>query len=192
MSERTCSMRECGKKPLARGLCSAHYQRALRAGSLEPLEPSTPVHAITNVNIGLGVGDCAVCGPDSPVRVRPDRGHECKTRRAEYSKIRKRKPSVRDPLKRKAEKRRLVLKRYGLTEMLFEQMKAAQRGRCRICEELTEKLVVDHDHACCPSAKKSCGKCVRGLLCSRCNIALGLLRDKPELAIAAAAYLTKR
>ena len=34
----------------------------------------------------------------------------------------------------------------------------------------------DHDHKCC-SGVKTCGKCIRGLLCSHCNRALGLLKE---------------
>jgi len=34
----------------------------------------------------------------------------------------------------------------------------------------------DHDHVCC-SGKKSCGKCLRGLLCHGCNTKLGALEN---------------
>lgn len=52
---------------------------------------------------------------------------------------------------------------------------------CAICER-TEQLVGDHDHAT--------GK-PRGILCRTCNLALGNMRDKPELLRAAAAYLER-
>jgi hypothetical protein len=33
---------------------------------------------------------------------------------------------------------------------------------------------VDHDHACCQKKNRSCGKCIRGLLCHTCNIAASI------------------
>lgn len=53
------------------------------------------------------------------------------------------------------------------------------------------KLVVDHDHACCPLARYSCGKCVRGLICGRCNMAAGQLGDDPDRARSLASYLDR-
>lgn len=47
---------------------------------------------------------------------------------------------------------------------------------------------VDHDHACCPGGR-SCGQCVRGILCRKCNVAIGYLNDDPALAQALADYL---
>jgi hypothetical protein len=49
------------------------------------------------------------------------------------------------------------------------------------------KVHVDHDHACCAKAT-SCGKCIRGLLCSACNTALGMLRDDPRRISGLALY----
>ena len=39
---------------------------------------------------------------------------------------------------------------------------------------------VDHNHQCCPN-DVSCGACVRGLLCFRCNTVLGMLENEPHL-----------
>lgn len=50
-------------------------------------------------------------------------------------------------------------------------------------------LAVDHDHMCCPADARSCGQCVRGLLCGRCNSAAGLLLDSVESARMMVKYL---
>ena len=57
-----------------------------------------------------------------------------------------------------------------------------QGGHCCLCDKLPSirKFQVDHDHKCCPTDKthrKTCGNCVRGLLCEGCNTTLGYLED---------------
>jgi hypothetical protein len=49
-------------------------------------------------------------------------------------------------------------------------------------------LVVDHDHDCCPGLT-SCGQCVRGLICTLCNSALGMARNDPAILTAMITYL---
>lgn len=76
---------------------------------------------------------------------------------------------------------RKTLWRYGITLEQYITRYLAQERRCAICCAYTA-LLVDHDH----KTKKN-----RGLLCDPCNKAIGFLRDRPELARAAALYLEK-
>jgi hypothetical protein len=43
-------------------------------------------------------------------------------------------------------------------------------------------IYIDHDHECCPGERRSCGRCIRGLLCLSCNTALGHIERKYQLA----------
>ena len=38
-------------------------------------------------------------------------------------------------------------------------------------------------------SRRSCGKCIRGLLCKSCNHALGYMKDNPDVLRAAADYV---
>ena len=80
--------------------------------------------------------------------------------------------------------------RYGLTETQFKEMLAAQRGLCAICLSALGTAQIDHDHGCCPG-RRSCGKCVRGLICASCNHMLGKAADSPQTLEAGAAYLRR-
>lgn len=84
------------------------------------------------------------------------------------------------------------LKRYNLTLDDYDNLLAAQGGVCAICKAsepggVGSRFHIDHDHACCPERMTSCGKCVRGLLCSYCN--LHLAGENPRRLRAAFAYL---
>lgn len=90
-------------------------------------------------------------------------------------------------------------RRYKLTLEEYEQMLAEQGGVCAICgtddpcgPPNAPFFAVDHDHACCSSgSKKTCGRCVRGLLCFRCNCGIGSLDDDVAVLRSAIAYLER-
>ena len=87
-------------------------------------------------------------------------------------------------------------RKYGLTLEQYHEMLRAQNYACALCErrldELDGSLNVDHDHDCCPTTRensKTCGKCIRKLLCTDCNQGLGNFKDDPELLDKAIKYL---
>ena len=73
---------------------------------------------------------------------------------------------------------------YALTPEAYDALLAAQGGRCAVCRSTDPggrpRFGVDHDHVS--------GR-IRGLLCSKCNIALGLVSDKVETLQALIEYL---
>lgn len=78
--------------------------------------------------------------------------------------------------------RRGHLKRnYGLDEHTLAQLIADQGGVCAICQVRTAAHV-DHDHT---------SGSVRGVLCFRCNVAIGHLQDDPYLMRRASHYLER-
>ena len=81
---------------------------------------------------------------------------------------------------------------YNMTIEEYETLMIKQSGVCAICASVSEggkALSVDHDHSCC-AGRKSCGKCVRGLLCNKCNQGIGYFNDNVERLEAALAYLS--
>lgn len=87
-----------------------------------------------------------------------------------------------NPEKKKlAQKKADIKGKYGLDYVTYEKMVADQAGKCAICGDET-RLEVDHDHAT--------GK-VRGLLCTCCNRALGLMKESILAFQAAIAYKQK-
>jgi hypothetical protein len=76
---------------------------------------------------------------------------------------------------------------YGISSEKYAQMLAAQEGGCAICgspsrDRTGGRLVVDHDHAT--------GR-VRGLLCSCCNLGIGLLDDDTNRMLRLIGYLER-
>ena len=82
-------------------------------------------------------------------------------------------------------KRTHLLKNYGLTAEQFDRLLETQRYACAMCHEPFEEdepIFIDHDHDCCKTEKRSCGKCVRGLLDLSCNTSLGVIERKYKMA----------
>jgi hypothetical protein len=82
-----------------------------------------------------------------------------------------------DPSLRSAPLNRL----YGISVVEYDALLAKQGGVCAICRQHSKRrLCVDHCHLT---------GTVRGLLCDRCNLGLGYLKDDQASLVAALAYL---
>ena len=87
------------------------------------------------------------------------------------------------PERKLADRAGHLKRKFGLTLEQYDELLASQGGGCAICGDAPEvnvSLHIDHDHDT---------GAVRGLLCLRCNNALGQLKEDPDLIRAAAAYL---
>ena len=84
---------------------------------------------------------------------------------------------------------------YGASA--FDHLERFMMSGCDICGDktiLSEKghllWRIDHDHSCC-KGKRTCGNCIRGVLCHSCNAGIGLLKDSVYVMTRAISYLTR-
>lgn len=81
----------------------------------------------------------------------------------------------------KASMRNSTLKyKYGISSDDYTAMYKEQKGRCAICNKKCKVLDIDHSHK---------DNMVRGLLCRRCNLAIGAFDDDITLLEKAVLYL---
>lgn len=80
-------------------------------------------------------------------------------------------------------------KRHNITKEIYDNLLNKYNGKCWICKE-KDATHIDHNHLCC-TGSWSCGKCIRGVLCSNCNTAIGLLNDDLNLLSNASKYIKK-
>jgi hypothetical protein len=174
-----CTIKGCERPTASLGMCHAHYKRSLDGRPLDaPLKERRPRQTVLERD-ELGRKRCTNCdlwkpeGGFSARTLSPDGlHHRCRDCASNY-------------------KRALV---YRMTPDRWSEMLMAQGGRCAVCGAAEPggpgAWHVDHDHACCPS-RASCGECVRGLLCTRCNATLGYVKDDPATLRALADYLER-
>ena len=77
-----------------------------------------------------------------------------------------------------------LVKKFGITATEYDAMLEAQEGCCAICgiheKHCDKRLAVDHNH--------DTGE-VRALLCSPCNVGLGMFRENKEFLAKAIEYV---
>ena len=183
-----CTIGGCGGRADARGLCGKHYQQ-IRNGALDhPLAADIRRDAPCSVD-GCGRaayarGFCNMHWTRNHLSGDPG---EAESRKAVYEPGQvcavdscERPPRWRQYCASHARR----LRRFGVTAEEVADIFLGQNGRCAICRAKEPSgsgdWHIDHDHVT--------GK-IRGLLCNRCNLAIGLLQDDPDVMDSAARYV---
>jgi hypothetical protein len=162
-----CAIEGCNNPPRSRGKCRAHYnvERAaiVRSARLVEDGASTPE----------GQQECRRC-------------HEVKDF-VEFDRLSRRQSGYDTICKECHYPRRRnqhLINRYGITLAEFEDL-LAEQGGCAICGAATsfpKAFPVDHDRArgCDHEEWRGCKKCIRGILCNRCNTQVGWLENNRD------------
>lgn len=90
-----------------------------------------------------------------------------------------------DPDKARRIERARRFRTYGITEAEYDAMLDRQGHKCAICstdDPGAKGWAIDHCHE---------SNLVRGVLCGRCNSAIGLLRENPAVIRRAASYVER-
>lgn len=209
---RSCVVDGCENIHQARGYCRKHYMAASRAGEFDH-EPCS--HAGCD-RPGISLGLCALHyvrqregrDMDAPIQekwptdLRNEDGQKrcraCETwlNVGEFGVATRTKDGL-NVLCKRCNRSRERFRKYQMTEDDVLDLLEWQGGHCRIClttEPDARGWQVDHDHKHCPTDGSgnavTCGLCIRGVLCSPCNTAIGLLRDDVAALDRARAYLT--
>lgn len=206
----------CDRLAIVKGWCKPHYYQEYHGKPIKPLKtkmPDTPCPFPGCEWTGLGGNYCT--GHKQQIRrgvdlktlerrinplLRNDLGEKCCTTcrvwkpECDFTKASKASDGLSGDCSL-CKNRGGQDRKYNLGGGGFERMLDAQGGVCALCKlpEITGKsLHVDHDHECCPERARSCGGCVRGLLCHSCNTTLGLIRlDPVAWGFAADTYLKR-
>lgn len=188
-----CSVENCDRPAKTKMMCPTHYMR-----SRNGLNLTDPIHTP-----GTEKGICSVRECDKPAetlkrgicanhRALFDRGRKYPTKDSQASQ----KDCTITGCFNKIQSSGLCNKHcvkktiYRLSAMQLDML--YRRGKCDSCGDSLElgEMMIDHDHACC-GTKRTCGQCVRGILCGACNAGLGSFGDDTRRLVSAIAYLER-
>lgn len=161
-------------------------KECLRCHTIKPLTAFAPRHDAHRGREGRQ-SKCRECQKKWMIGYRKANGHLIAKRHRERVAT---DPAYKEQMRLRAARNHRRCK-YGVTDAEAEQLLIAQGNKCAICPQslklhilgrsyYRERACFDHDHAT--------GR-LRGILCNRCNRALGLLTDDVTLLARTITYL---
>ena len=195
MAQYICSIGDCTNRVQARTWCSTHYGMWRRWGSpaATPLRVKGRMCSVPGCGQRAGANDLCPAhylrarrsgGDPGDVIARPG-VRQCWWCEAEFTAPDLRQLYCSTECASLVKSLWNVSRLYGITRDDYRAVWYRQGGLCAICGQVERTarnrlLSVDHDH--------DTGE-FRGLLCSHCNRAIGLLMDDPAVIEAAARYV---
>lgn len=186
--ESICSVDGCSRESHAFGLCHNHYReqrrRAKGAVAREPRPPECQLPSCTRKHYSLGYCSLHYSRQAATGDVREGTQPRALVRGREGCIVKScSRPHWSNGVCRTHS---TTHRTYGISP---EQLAEMLNRPCEICGSV-EDLSIDHDHDCCPTGS-SCGSCVRGTLCQKCNRGLGQFNDDQTLLTNAVEYLRR-
>jgi hypothetical protein len=159
-----CQITECLSQSKTRGYCVKHYKAKRYSGEISGKQ-------CTELNCSSNQNARGYCGVHYNQRKKNGEfGFKiCRVNNCDQHQV----------SRGYCQKHYAINKTHKIDPEEFESMLRSQNGFCLICAN-SEKLVIDHCH--------STGK-IRGLLCNRCNVAIGLMDDDINKLQSAIIYL---
>jgi len=173
-----CKIKGCSNVLYCSEICSKHYIRFRRYGTYE--KPKNKRGTL----LELGKSYCCSCKKEKPLsEFNKDKQsyYGFSMRCKECNKV----TSMKRYKEHKNKYRNyFLLKKFGIGLKEYNKILKNQKNRCLICgnSDYNKHMPVDHCH--------KTGH-IRGILCSKCNLALGLFNDDIKVLNSAITYLNK-
>lgn len=189
-----CSVSGCENRAVTKGLCKTHDGRRRRGADLNApiIQPQLSRYCAYPDcgRVAVGFGYCG--GHRDQQRERGEPYAPIMAGRTKYKITQCAIAGCENPHYANAmcQRHNGRASKYRLTAVQLQSLLLVDQ--CPVCGgDVTERSgAIDHDHSCCGS-EKTCGECVIGVICLKCNAGIGYFDNHPGVMMSAIDYLLR-